>query len=157
DKGKNIIALRVRPSRQPPPELAFPHTQKFASHRRLPPNLFLPCGMQLQPPLRRDIVRQLLADNPDNITWLCPEAEGSFTPQSLPDGAFRQLSDWVEYVLDAEHVALQAWMQSTRFDFESFICANDRPDRPRKSEEKESRPDTKRARQPGEKAADTPP
>jgi hypothetical protein len=119
-KGQKIIVLRVRPSRLAPPVLvlnafSFCHFQKM-------PNLFLPTGSRLHPPLRRDAVRRHLADDAMQVTWLYPDADGGFTPESLPDTAFRPLSDWIDYILEHDHEPLQAWIESARFDFESFIC-----------------------------------
>ena len=99
------------------------------------PNLFLPCGTRLQPPLRRDAVRKLLAEQTEDITWLFPQPDGSFIPESLPDHVFRPLSDWVDYVLDHDRAALQTWVEATQFDFDSFICKDDQeptPDKPKK-------------------------
>src|SRR5262249_3380490 len=47
------------------------------------------------------------------------------------DTAFRQLTDWVDYVLDQERRPLEAWVQSTQFDFESFTCSEEPPDKPK--------------------------
>ena len=88
----------------------------FRPFQRLP-HLLLPCGARLQPPLRRDAVRRLLADDPDLVTWLSPGPGGTFTPQTLPEVAFRPLADWVDYVLDHDHAALEAWVGAARFDF----------------------------------------
>ena len=81
------------------------------------PNLFVPCGSRLQPPLRRDALRQLLAGDADHVTWLRPEQDGTFTPQSLPDNSFRPLSDWVDYVLTHDHTALQSWIAATHSNY----------------------------------------
>src|SRR5262249_36496831 len=83
--GQRTIVLRVRPSRQPPPVLVLP-AQSFRPYLKLA-NLFLPCGSRLQPPLRRDAVRKLLADDPARITWLYPQDDGTFVPEDLPDEA----------------------------------------------------------------------
>lgn len=122
-RGETSIVLRVRPSKQPPPvlQLAAP---SFRPYQKMP-NLFLPIDKALKPPLRRDAVRQLLADDPDKIVWLYPGPDGSFAPQSLPDSAFRPLRDWVEYVLDREHEAVQTWIEAARFEFASYICKDD--------------------------------
>jgi hypothetical protein len=154
--GEKLIVLRVRSSRLPPPVLVFPDAQQFRSSHLKLPNLFLPCGMRLQPPLRRDALRQLLADNPDNLTWLAPQPDGTFTPQSLPDTAFRPLGDWVEYVLDHENVPLQAWAASMRFDFASFICPDDQPAKPKKLPSQEPRSDPGRSRRGSDRAGDDP-
>jgi hypothetical protein len=115
--------LRVRPSKLPPPVLVLPAVG-FRPYLKLP-NLFLPCGRRLHPPLRRDAVRRLLAEDPDRVTWLYPHEDGRFTPENVPEQAFRPLADWVDYVLDRDHAALDAWVQAARFDFEPFVCKDD--------------------------------
>lgn len=115
-----VVVLRARPSRQGPPVLALGATE-FRSFQRLP-NLFLPIGTRLHPPLRRDAVARLLAGDSERVTWLEPHDDQTFTPASLPDDAFRPLNQWVEYVLDHDHEALQAWVQAARFEFEPFAC-----------------------------------
>ena len=40
----------------------------------------------------------------------------------MPDGAFRPLEDWVDYIIEAEQKPLAAWIEATRFDFDHFIC-----------------------------------
>jgi hypothetical protein len=123
-EGQKSIVLRVRPSKQAPPVLVLPDAVSFRPYLKLA-NLFMPSGLRLQPPLRRDAVRQLLANDPDNIVWLYPRDNDMFVPQSLPDAAFRPLQDWVEYVLDRDQEALQAWIAATRFDFDAYICKDD--------------------------------
>ena len=65
-------------------------------------------------------MRRHLADDPSVVTWLYPD-DGGFTPESLPETAFRPLRDWIDYVLEHDHEALQAWVESARFEFESFV------------------------------------
>lgn len=137
DIERAAVVLKVRPSKQAPPVLSL-DAVSFRPFLKLP-NLFLPCGSRLQPPLRRDAVRKLLADDPARVTWLFPQPDGHFTPESLPDEAFRPLEDWVDYVLDHDHQALEAWVQAARFDFESFVCNEDQPARPKKPKEKSPR------------------
>jgi cellulose synthase operon protein C len=142
--GQTSIVVRVRTSKKTPPALAL-QAESYRPYQRMP-NLFVPHGRRLHPPLRRDAVRKLLANDPDQITWLVAEADGSFRPESLPDTAFRPLRDWVEYVLDREQQALTTWMQAARFDFESFVCKDDqRPATP-----KPATPERKRSKEPQE-------
>jgi hypothetical protein len=138
--GKTTVVLRVRPSRLEPPALVLVG-ESYRPYLKLP-NLFLPCGKRLQPPLRRDVVRQLLAGDPDHVTWLAPHADGTFTPESLPDSSFRPLTDWVDYVLLHERVALQTWVEATTFDFEPFVCKDEQREsaRARKKDDKRKRP-----------------
>jgi hypothetical protein len=123
--GQTIVVLRVRQSKLPPPILVLT-AEAYKSHLKLP-NLFLPAGFTLHPPLRRDVIRKLLAEDPSQITWLVPHENGSFTPEGLPDDVFRPLTDWVDYVLDHDRESLQAWVQAMQFEFEPFICDEGQP------------------------------
>jgi hypothetical protein len=128
--GQTIVVLRVRQSRLPPPILVLP-AEAYKSHLKLT-NLFLPAGFALHPPLRRDVVRKLLAEDPSQITWLVSGENGCFTPEGLPDDVFRPLTDWVDYVLDRDREQLQAWVQAMQFEFEPFICDEEQPSKPKK-------------------------
>lgn len=125
--GKEFVVLRLRPGKSSPPVLVL-EGLSCASYLKLP-NLFVPSGMRIQPPLRRDVVRKLLASRASHIVWLEPNAGGGFVPREIPDAAFRPLADWVEYVLDNDHTILAAWSESTQFDFEPFVCPDEMPDR----------------------------
>ena len=130
-EGQTAIVLRVRPSKQAPPVVVLEDSQAFRPYAKMP-NLFLPCGRELRPALRRDRVRQLLAPDPDQVTWLWPGDDGAFIPEGLPETAFRPLSDWVDYVLDRDHEAVQSWIQAATFDFQSFLCTEDeKPEAPK--------------------------
>ncbi len=130
---ETTVVVRVRQARQAPPVVVL-EGQPYKQYLKLP-NLFLPAGSRLHPPLRRDVVRKLLAADPDVITWLAPRPDGTFTPETLPEDAFRPLADWVDYVLDHDREVLQAWVQATRFDFEDFVCADDQPTPAKKAPE----------------------
>jgi hypothetical protein len=128
--GRATLVLRVRPSKLPPPVLVL-KAAPYKTYLKLP-NLFLPAGTRLHPPLRRDVVRRLLADDPAQVTWLTPGEGGAFTPETLPEDAFRPLADWVDYVLDHDREALQAWAQAAQFDFEPFVCADGQTPKPKR-------------------------
>ena len=83
--------------------------------------------MRLQPTLRRDAVKKMLAEDDSRIVWLTALGDGRFVPESIDDEAFRPLPDWVDYIIDRERQTLQTWMQAAQFDFESFICTGDLP------------------------------
>ncbi|MBA4188259.1 MAG: hypothetical protein C0467_09665 [Planctomycetaceae bacterium] len=134
--GKRAVILRTRPSKLAPPVLPLENTLGFKPFWKLP-NLFVPVGRRLHPTLRRDAVRRLLADDADQVVWLYPDADGRFIPESVPDGAFRPLEDWVDYVIEAEQKPLGEWIEATRFDFDHFICKDTsgpkaKPDKPEK-------------------------
>lgn len=128
--GQTLVVLRARPSKLPPPVLEL-SAEAYKSHLKLA-NLFLPVGYTLHPPLRRDVVRKLLAEDVRRITWLVPGENGQFTPEILPDDVFRPLTDWVDYVLDCDREQLQAWVQAMQFDFEPFVCDEEPPSKPKK-------------------------
>jgi hypothetical protein len=128
--GETIVILRARQSKLPPPVLVLP-AEAYKSHLKLP-NLFLPAGFAVHPPLRRDVIRKLLAEDPSQITWLALGENGCFSPHGLPDDVFRPLTDWVDYVLDRDREPLQAWVQAMQFDFEPFICDEEQPTKPKK-------------------------
>jgi hypothetical protein len=138
DQASPTVVLRARPSKQAPPALVL-DCVSFRPFQKLP-NLFVPCGSRLRPPLRRDAVRKLLADDPAQITWLYPQADGRFVPENLPDTAFQPLERWVDYVLDQEQAALQAWVGAAKFDFEAFVCKDDQPAKPRPPREPKKGP-----------------
>lgn len=130
NEAEPTVVLRVRPSRAAPPVLILDATA-YCTTMRLP-NLFVPVGMRIQPPLRRDAIAKLLASDNRVLTWL-ESAESTdpsrrflpFQAQSIADAAFRPLGDWVEYVLDHHAKALDTWTASHRFEFGSFVCKED--------------------------------
>jgi hypothetical protein len=146
--GKKTIVVRVRQSKQQPPVLVFNNALAYKHYLKLT-NLFLPVGTRLHPPLRRDQVRKLLAEDTSHVVWLTPGANGSFTPETLPEDSFRPLWDWIDYVLDHEKVPLQTWVQATQFDFEAFASDEDPSTKPRKPP---SEPKTKGSREKANKA-----
>src|SRR5207249_7485994 len=60
--GRHVAVLRTRPGKGDPPVVVLEGALACRSYLRLP-NLFLPVGTRLRPPLRRDAVRRLLADD----------------------------------------------------------------------------------------------
>ena len=128
--GQRTVVLRTRPSKLAPPVLPLEHALGFKPYWKLP-NLFLPAGKRLHPTLRRDAVRRLLAADPDQVVWLHPDGPGGFTPESVPDAAFRALEDWVDYVIEADQKPLAAWIEATRFDFDHFLCTDSGGPRPK--------------------------
>ncbi|HSQ57071.1 MAG TPA: hypothetical protein VLM40_15165, partial [Gemmata sp.] len=121
--GNRSVILRTRPSKLAPPHLPLEKALSFKPYWKLP-NLFVPIGRRLHPTLRRDAVRKLMADDADTVVWLYPGEGGAFTPEGVPDSAFRSLEDWVDYVIEAEQKPLAAWIDATRFDFDHFICTD---------------------------------
>jgi hypothetical protein len=147
ESGEQSVVLGVAPSKKSLPVLALANAVAFKSYWRIP-NLFLPVGTRLHPTVRRDVVTKLLAENRDRRVWLFPGPDGSFVPESISENAFRPLTDWVEYVIDANATDLREWIASTEFDFESFICTEGpkpKPDREKPEREKRPKDDEKDA------------
>src|SRR5207302_10208846 len=128
--GGRVVVVRARPGKGGPPAPALPGPG-YRPYLRLP-HLLLPVGRRLRPPLRRDAVRRLLADDPGQVVWLWPAGDdGSFVAESLPDAAFRPLADWVDYALDHERESLTAWVQAAQIDFAPSVCTDGQPAAPR--------------------------
>lgn len=126
--GEETILLRNRPGRPLAIDLVL-DGQAYQSYLHTP-NLFVPLHHRLQPPLRRDAVRELLAADPETITWLVAEEHGEFTPHRIADSAFHPLENWVQFITSqAEHI-LESWIESTVFTFDSIPVVADNPARP---------------------------
>ncbi|MCA9669535.1 MAG: hypothetical protein KC503_28265 [Myxococcales bacterium] len=145
DSGEPTVLLRVRPGRGSPPVLDLPG-EAFAPWLEID-NLYLPSDAILEPPLRRETLRNLLAERSDEVCWLTPlDAEPSaggngagngaaataaagvrpperarpFQLERAPESAFAPLSHWVQYVVHSSAEALEPWVRSSTFDFEAF-------------------------------------
>lgn len=130
--GQEMVVLRAAPGRQQPPIISWEGAVAYRKHSRHL-NLYLPEGMRLHPLLRLDVVRQLLANDPDQLVWLQPAENNGFTPVSIPESGFVELSKWVEYVVESNKTELQHWVQSSLFEFDQFICldaGSAKPERP---------------------------
>ncbi len=124
--GETIAVVAAASSRKAPPVLAIAGAESYKSYWRIP-NLFVPVGARLHPPLRRDVVSRLLASDSDRRVWLAAGDGGTFTPESIAENAFRPLADWVEHVVDAHATQLREWIASAEFDFEGFVCSDGGP------------------------------
>lgn len=126
-----IAVVRARPSREGPPALTL--GEPYAPILEIP-NLFVPIDRRIEPPLRRDRLRSLLADDPERLSWLTAlgsGAEEGFRVESVPDAAFVPLAESIDYVLDVAVPVLEPWVRSTTFDLEPFEVVEERT-RPRR-------------------------
>ncbi|MEM9492985.1 MAG: hypothetical protein AAGC55_27800, partial [Myxococcota bacterium] len=87
--GEPIVVLRARHGRSGPPVLDVAGTAMVALLGI--PNLYVPHDAIVEPPLRRDTLRQLLAPDSDHLYWLAPlmtfpiRTSSSPSPPSHPD------------------------------------------------------------------------
>ena len=118
-EAEPVVIIRARASRRGPPEIDLP------GEAYLPlltiPNLFTPKSGMIEPPLRRDKLRELLAPGEDQVAWLSPRGDERFQVETIAEQAFRPLSDWVDYILHAEARSLEPWVQGATFDFDLFV------------------------------------
>ncbi|MGK0357897.1 MAG: hypothetical protein ACI9U2_000180, partial [Bradymonadia bacterium] len=115
------VILRARRGRAGPPVIEI-EGRAYGSWLRVP-NLLVPEGRTLDPPLRLVRVRALLAPNPDVLVMLEPTDDaGGFQPIHLAEDAFTPLADWVDYVIGAAQDVLVPWISDARFDFEAFMA-----------------------------------
>src|SRR5262249_37240298 len=94
-QGQRIVVLKAKPGRQRAPVLLL-DAEESRPYLKLA-HLYLPRGRRLQPGLRRDAVRELLAADNERITWLAWREDGSFVRESLAEAAFVPLLQRVQY------------------------------------------------------------
>ncbi len=129
--SNDTVVLRTRPGREGSAALpGEPYSRLFELA-----NLFAPVGLTVEPPLRRDRLRTWLASDPDLLSWLEPTTGGGFGRVTLPESAFRPLSEWVDYVIEGGEQVLEPWIRSATFDFEVFTAMEDSVPAPRLASE----------------------
>jgi len=133
--NQKTVLVRARPSKKLPPVLVL-DSVACRPYLKLP-NLFVPCDRRVHPPLRRDAIAKLLAQDGRTVTWLEPGEKGEFKVRSILDDAFRPLEEWVDYVLEQEQETLTSWMSANVFEFEPFVC-EDGAAKPTKERKKQS-------------------
>ncbi len=144
EPGDEIVVLRARAGarRHVEPQL---QAEAYAKHPAIS-NLFLPCASVVEPPLRRDIVRELCAPDADDVTWLCPVGDGAFRPERIAESAFQPLRGWVDYVVDRSAAELAPWVRSAAFELEAFEVAALPPDAAPRRRGEPDEPERPRAR-----------
>ncbi len=113
------VVLRARPSPTGPPAIEV-QGERYAPLLGLL-NLFRPDDTTLEPPLRRDKVREVLATEPFETAWLARREDGGFELQRIAEEAFRPLSSWVDYIADRAGSALSTWVESQTFAFDDWV------------------------------------
>jgi hypothetical protein len=120
-----LVIVRARSGRHAPPELALA-AEDYAPLAELP-DVYVPAGSIVEPPLRRERLRQILT-GPEgagaaggDVLWLAPLPERRFRVERIADRAFAPLAEWADYVLHASTPALVPWMRATELDFAPFV------------------------------------
>jgi cellulose synthase operon protein C len=126
--GVPCVVLRALTTKGPPPLFVGPAVS-YVQALKLS-NVFLPTGTRLTPKLRRDALRTALRVQPDRVHWLHPLGDGGFRVESLPEMTFRPLTDWIEFRAPPSVVRTNTWIQSHRWELESFV---ERPPKTRPS------------------------
>jgi hypothetical protein len=119
------VVLRARAGRQGPPALTLA-ADAYALLLGVP-GLYAPVDALVEPPLRRERLRELLTA-PEHVTWLAPLADadgarGSFRPERLPESAFLPLAEWVDYVVNADAELLAPWVRNAILELPEFTTA----------------------------------
>ncbi len=133
----NQLELAVIPSTAGLPETVLFHLRRAsreASAPELPgrafaaadaiPGLFLPVGTAIEPPIRSERLRALLAPPEGTVAWV-EQGPGGLQVHFVLADRFTRLDEWVDYLLDRDENVLEAWVQGTRFAFDSLKIAAD--------------------------------
>ncbi len=117
------IVVRARTGRQAAPDLALAaQVEEYAPLAGMP-DVFAPVGAIVEPPLRRERLRTILAVEPREVLWLAREGANAFRVERISDAAFAPLADWADYVLHANAAAFEPWLRATEIDFAPFVSS----------------------------------
>lgn len=124
EPDQRMVVLRSRHSAEGPPMLDL-DAEAYVPAPQVP-ELYIPVGMSVDPPLRPSRLRELcVADAGSRVVWLAPRpAPGRgqrFVREGLDEASFAPLSDWVDYLVGAHVDALRPWIRSTAFEFDRFV------------------------------------
>lgn len=147
DSGESVAVLlrpgEVRAERPVLPACFKPYCQYLKL-----PGLYVPCDRAVYPPLRRDVVRNLLCGPDGSLTWLHPEEGRSFTDKRVSSVKFQSLLSYVEYAR-GENSDVPHWEASDIFGFEKFTCnEKEESDKTSKEPAKQTSGGTRRYRGP---------
>tara|TARA_R110002096_G_scaffold42143_3_gene113524 strand:- start:1011 stop:4280 length:3270 start_codon:yes stop_codon:yes gene_type:complete len=118
ESGEPTVLLRARLGRGGPPQLAL-SGQGFWPLMGIG-NLYVPQHHGVEPPLRRDTLRELLASEPDRVYWITERDDNELSLDSALESEFSPLSDWADYVIHQNAEVLDSWVRSSVFEFTSF-------------------------------------
>lgn len=111
-----LVLLRSRPApRIEPPVVIDVVGEAYVQSAQLR-SLYVPQGRRIDPPLRQETLRDIVAPDPELIYWLHRVPEG-FNSEAIAASAFLPLSQWIEYVAAQAHEVLKAWAAATIWEF----------------------------------------
>lgn len=133
-ENKNpTIVLRSRTNQAPEIDI---NANQYVPFMKIS-NLFIPKDKNIEPPLRREKVRELLAPNDETIAWISPIEENSFEIKNIEEASFSPLIEWVDYVIRGEINNIEPWIKSSIFDVSSFVSVGvEWADKPKEKEKK---------------------
>ncbi|HET9987076.1 MAG TPA: hypothetical protein VFQ65_01115 [Kofleriaceae bacterium] len=130
DATPPVVILRARTGRQAAPDLSIA-AEEYAPLGGMA-DVYAPTGAIVEPPLRRERLRSILAIEPREVMWLARVGGNKFRVERINDDAFMPLGEWADYVLHTSAPALTPWLRSTVYDFAPFVStglewASERP------------------------------
>lgn len=123
--GGELVFLRETHSKRGGQFLEFGGTS-FAHFRGLP-NLLIPSGFDLLPPVRRDLYTRLFELQPGVLTVVLPDGDG-FRSVQFKEREFDSLNSLVTYIVKRDSEQLQSHMGDSIFDFGEYLKAPSRTD-----------------------------
>ncbi len=135
---RTLVVLRARRNEQEPPALDL-DAETYTAVPQVP-DLHVPLGHMIDPPLRPARLRELLLDDPERIVWLAPQGQPgtrgrAFVRESLPERSFAPLTEWVDYLVGQAADQLVPWIRSTIFDLDAYTSMQiEWSERPRERE-----------------------
>nr|HEX4316194.1 hypothetical protein [Kofleriaceae bacterium] len=119
--GEPTLVLRARTGRHAPPDLQLAGAEAYAPLHQMP-DVYAPAGSIVEPPLRRERLRQVLGVQIAEVMWLASDGSATgFRVERIADSAFQPLSEWADYVIHASVPALLPWLRATELDFAPFV------------------------------------
>lgn len=140
-----IVVLKARRSEKGPPAIDV-YGQGYVPLMEIP-NIFVPHGKIVDPPIRQNRLRDLFNSNQNTIAWLSPIDEQNFVVEKISDSGFRPLREWVDYLIHANKEKIKPWTRCVELGFERFV-ANDLEFQKRPKEEASSKKKARPKRSP---------
>ena len=116
------VILRARAGRQAAPDLSLSQAEEYAPLLHMP-DIYVPVGAVVEPPLRRERLRSILGIAPREVMWLARDERDRIRTERIAETAFHPLADWADYVIHTSAPAIEPWLRSTVFDFAPYVSS----------------------------------